>query len=434
MKVQMRLLADLKPYPGNPRINDSAVEAVAASIRAFGFRQPIVVDEDDVIIVGHTRYKAALRLGLKKVPVHVARGLTPEQVRAYRLADNKTAELAEWNDDLLGQELTDLQGLDLDFETLGFSDEELTRLLDRPTSTGLTDPDDVPAPPDAPTTRLGDLWILREHRVLCGDAAQNEALDRLLDGAPIHLVHTDPPYCVNVEPRSNNAIAAGLSSFTPTNHHQRFDVKRHPKKAKPTNRKLRAKDRPLTNDFLSDEEFSRLLHAWFANLARVLEPGRSWYVWAGWSNLANFPPALKAAGLYYSQAIVWDKGWPVLTRKDFMTGFEMALYGWKMGSTHQFFGSPNATDIWHIKKISPQAMQHLTEKPVELATRAIEYSSRPGEHVLDLFGGSGSTLIGAEQMGRRAFVMELDPLYVDVLVQRWQKFTGQRATRHPQAS
>jgi ParB-like chromosome segregation protein Spo0J len=308
MKVEMRPVTDLKPYPGNPRINDHAIDAVAASIRAFGFRQPIVVDEDDVIIVGHTRYKAALRLGLKKVPVHVARGLTPEQVRAYRLADNKTAELAEWNEDLLAQELTDLQGLDFDFETLGFSDEELTRLLDRPTSTGRTDPDDVPAPPDAPTTQLGDLWILGEHRVLCGDAAQSEALDRLLDGAPIHLVNTDPPYGVNVEPRSNNAIAAGLSSFESTTHHQRFDVKRHPKKAKATNRKLRAKDRPLANDFLSDEEFSRLLHAWFANLARVLEPGRSFFIWAGWSNLGDFPPALKAAGLYFSQAIVWDNG------------------------------------------------------------------------------------------------------------------------------
>ena len=208
---------------------------------------------------------------------------------------------------------------------------------------------------------------------------------------PIHLVNTDPPYNVKVEPRSNNAIAAGLSSFQGTTHHQGFDVERYPEKAKPTTRKLRAKDRPLANDFVSDEEFDRLLHAWFGNLARVLLPGRGFYIWGGYGNLGNYPPVLKACGLYFSQGIIWDKEHPVLTRKDYMGSFEIAYYGWKEGAAHQFFGPNNATDLWHIKKINPQQIEHLTQKPVELAARAMEYSSKRGENVLDLFGGSGST-------------------------------------------
>jgi DNA modification methylase len=170
-----------------------------------------------------------------------------------------------------------------------------------------------------------------------------------------------------------------------------------------------------------------LLQAWFGNIARVLPPGRSFYVWGGYANLGNYPPVLKDCGLYFSQGIVWDKEHPVLTRKDFMGAFEIAFYGWREGAAHQFFGPTNATDLWHIKKVNPQNMMHLTEKPVELASRAIEYSTRVGENVLDLFGGSGSTLIAAEQTGRRAFVMEVDELYCDVIVRRWERFTGKKA-------
>jgi DNA modification methylase len=199
---------------------------------------------------------------------------------------------------------------------------------------------------------------------------------------------------------------------------------RHPEKAKATGKKLRAKDRPLTNDYLSDEEFNQRLHAWFGSIARVLKPGGSYYIWGGYANLGNYPPVLKACGLYFSQGIVWNKLHPVLTRKDFMGCFELAFYGWKEGAGHKFYGPSNALDLWEVKKVNPQSMVHLTEKPVELAVRAIQYSSRPGENVLDLFAGSGSTLIGAEQTGRRAFLMEIDPLYCDVIVKRWENFTG----------
>ena len=429
MHVTMRNIADIKPYPHNPRHNDHAVDAVAASIRAFGFRQPLVLDDEGVIVVGSTRYKAALKLGLHEVPVHVATGLTPAQLKAYRIADNKTADIADWDYALLVQELTQLQQADFDLDLVGFSPQELNDLFHTELGTGLTDPDDIPQPLDEPLTRPGDLWQLGEHRLLCGDASRAKDVDRLLEGSPVHLVNTDPPYNVRVEPRSNNAIAAGLSSFAGTTPQQQFDVERHPEKAKATTKKLRAKDRPLANDFVSDQQFDQLLQAWFGNVSRVLVAGRSFYIWGGYANCANYPPVLQGNGLYFSQAIIWVKEHPVLTRKDFMGNHEWCFYGWKEGAAHQFFGPNNATDVWSVKKVNPQNMVHLTEKPVELATRALQYSSRPGECVLDLFGGSGSTLIAAEQTGRRAFLLEIDPPYCDVIRMRWEKFTGKQAKR-----
>lgn len=429
MLIELRSLTSIRPYDQNPRINDDAVDALVASIREFGFRQPIVVDADGVIICGHTRFKAAQRLGLHQVPVHVAQDLTPAQIKAYRIADNQTASLAEWNYDLLPLELADLQGLDFNLDLLGFDPDELAKILNPDLKDGQCDPDDIPAPPDAAITQPGDLWILGEHRLLCGDSSKPADVDRLLGGQVIHLANTDPPYNVKVEPRSNNAIAAGLSSFQGTTHHQSLDVARHPGKSKPTQKKLRAKDRPLANDFVTDQEFDVLLDAWFGNIARVLVPGRGFYVWGGYANLGNYPPFLKKHGLYFSQGIVWDKQHPVLTRKDFMGAFEIAFYGWKEGAAHVYLGPNNATDLWHVKKVNPQSMVHLTEKPVELAVRAMQYSSREGENVLDLFGGSGSTLIAAEQTGRKAFLMELDCLYCDVIVQRFEKFTGRKAER-----
>jgi DNA modification methylase len=307
---------------------------------------------------------------------------------------------------------------------------------------GETDEDAVPAPPDEAKSVKGKVYRLGNHRLMCGDSASAADVDRLLAGARIHLVNTDPPYNVKVEPRSNNAIAAGLSSFPGDDlqqkkllnktcrmegthgglmHHQSFDVARQGTKSA-TTEKLRPKDRPLANDFVSDEAFEKMLLAWFGNIARVLEPGRCWYVWGGYANCGNYPPALKACELYFSQAIIWVKEHPVLTRKDFMGNHEWCFYGWREGAGHEFFGPANATDVWSVKKVNPASMIHLTEKPVELAVRAIGYSSRSGENVLDLFGGSGSTLIGCEKTGRRAFLMELDTLYCDVIRQRWAEF------------
>jgi DNA modification methylase len=443
MNIENRKVTDIKPYEKNPRVNDDAVDAVAASLKEFGFRQPLVVDAEGVIIVGHTRWKAAKKLGLAKVPVHVATDLPPEKVKAYRIADNQTGELADWDFDLLPIELKDLQQADYDLGVLGFDAEELAKLLNGDVAEGLTDPDAVPEPPDDPITRRGDIWVLGDHRLMCGDSGSPEDFDRLLGGNVIDLVSMDPPYNVKVEPRSNNAIAAGLSSFTAAGkrgnavaasdaagmHHQGFDLARDKTKAKGTTKKMRAKDRPLANDFVTGEAFDQMLLAWFGNAARVLKSGGSFYIWGGYANLGNYPAPLAVSGLYFSQGIVWDKQHPVLTRKDFMGAFEICFYGWKEGAGHNYYGPNNATDLWHVKKVNPQAMVHLTEKPVELAVRSIQYSSLPGQNVLDLFGGSGSTLIGCEQTGRRAFLMELDPLYCDVIVKRWEQFTGRKAER-----
>jgi len=471
MKISAWPLEQIKPYERNPRIHGDAIDAVARSIETFGFRQPIVVDADGVIVVGHARYFAAVKLKLKRAPVHVANDLTPDQVKAYRIADNKVGELSEWDLEKLGLEFADLKAADFDTSVLAFDDDELAELLAKP-FTGLTDPDQIPEPPAKATTDRGDLWILGEHRLLCGDSSKPEDLDRLLAGGTIQLVNTDPRYNVKVEPRSNNASAAGLNSFQATGK---------------AGKQLRPKDRPLANDFVTDGEFDRLLMAWFKNLSRVLDAGRAFYVWGGFSNAGNYPPALAAAGLYFSQAIIWAKNAPVMTRKDFMGAHEWCFYGWREGAAHKFFGPRNvldvwefiprqatdvqlgsglrleapggnsidvmppkkdarrivkvgddgvtlhgpgsASDLWFVRKVPSPHMVHLTEKPVELATRAMEYSSCPTETVLDLFGGSGSTLIAAQMTNRRARLIELDPLYCDVIVKRWEDFTGLKAKR-----
>lgn len=445
MQTVMRPIDSIVPYAANPRKNDHAVAAVAESIRRFGFQQPIVVDAAGIIIVGHTRYKAAKLLEMTEVPVIVADKLTPEQVKSYRIADNKLHELSDWDFKTLQSELAGIATEPLDLSGLGFSADELQRLLGTTITSGFSDPDSVPAPADAAVTQMGDIWILGSHRLMCGDSSKPDQLDQLLAGRTIQLTNTDPPYNVKVEPRSNNAIAAGLSSFTNDAASKKlkndqgmaaFDVAKQRRKGKsgstvtaeaPAKRQMRAKDRPLANDFVTDEEFDRLLDAWFGNIARVMDAGRSFYIWGGYANVANYPPFLKKHGLYFSQSIIWDKLHPVLTRKDFMGAHEWAFYGWKEGAGHQFFGPTNATDMWKLKKVNPQSMVHLTEKPVELAELAMTYSSRAGENVLDLFGGSGSTLIGAERTGRNAFLMELDPLYCDVIVKRYQQYTNRPA-------
>ena len=424
----------LRPYERNPRTHSpDQITKIAASLLEFGWTNPILVDSDAGIIAGHGRLLAARELGMTTVPVIELTHLTETQKRAYVIADNRLALDAGWDEDLLAEELKALEDLDFNLELTGFDLDELNDMLAE------DDAEEIPAPepPDEPVTQKGDLWILGNHRLLCGDSSDPDSVDRLLGGEKIHMVNTDPPYNVKVEPRSNNAIAAGLSSFPPAKsavkasdargmHHQGFDLARHKSKSKPTG-KMRPKDRPLENDFVSDEAFDEMLLAWFGNIARVLLPGGCFYIWGGYANCGNYPPVLKTCGLYFSQAIIWVKEHPVLTRKDYMGNHEWSFYGWREGAGHKFHGPSNAVDVWAIKKVNPQSMIHLTEKPVELAVRAIQYSSKPGENVLDLFGGSGSTLIGAEQTGRHAFLMELDTAYTDVIVLRWQEVTGQKA-------
>ena len=416
--------ADLLPHPGNWRTHPKRQrEALRGILQEIGYADALLARETPdglQLIDGHLRAEVTPD---QEVPVLIL-DVTKEEADKLLASLDPLAAMAGQDDALL-RELLD--GIDTQSDAL----RDLWDELGPPElAEGLCDPDEVPAPPADPVTRPGDVWVLGEHRLLCGDSASEDAVHRLLNGAAVHLVNTDPPYNVRVEPRSNNAIAAGNSSFRKT-HHQKLDLARHPEKRRPTHRQMRAKDRPLENDFVSEEKFLGLLQAWFGTLARVLLPGRSFYIWGGYANCANYPPVLRACDLYFSQALIWVKEHPVLTRKDFMGNHEWCFYGWRKGAGHRFFGPPNIPDVWSVKKVNPAQMIHLTEKPVELARRALEYSSRRGEHVLDLFGGSGSTLIAAEQTGRRAFLMEIDAPYCDVIVARWERFTGQRAACVP---
>lgn len=427
-------IAALNPAPYNPRkISANAKKGLAASLSRWGLVQPIVWNKRTGNVVGgHQRLQVLQAAGETEVDVRVVE-LSEIDEKALNLALNSQAIAGEWTDaalaliDEISREMPDLS----DALQMGSLSDELREMF--PMDAGPVVEDEAPAPPDVPVTKPGDLIQLGNHRLLCGNSSSPTDLDRLLGGAPIHLLNTDPPYNVKVEPRSNNAIRAGLSSFSAQpkseKHHQALDLARHPGKSKPTHAKMRAKDRPLANDFVSDQDFERMLREWFGNASRVMLPGRGFYIWGGYANVANYPPALKEAGFYFSQTIIWDKQHPVLTRKDFMGAHEWCFYGWKEGAAHQFFGPSNVQDLWHVKKVTPQSMVHLTEKPVELAARALEYSSKVGENVLDLFGGSGSTLMACEHERRRAFLMEIDPAYCDVIVQRWENATGGKAKR-----
>ena len=420
--------SELRAHPKNWRLHpDRQRSAVEGMLNQLGFAGVVLAHEtaggELEIIDGHLRAEIC---GDKIVPV-VVLDVNETEAKALLATYDALGSMAETEPDMLSDLLKEVgaefDGLDSIVQGV-LDDATIDRLFQ-----GEPDPDEVPEPPATATTESGDIWLLGRHRLMCGDSSKVKDLDRLLDGANIHLVNTDPPYNVKVEPRSNNAIAAGLSSFGGTKHHQSLDLARKPSKAKGTTKKLRPKDRPLANDFVTDDEFDKLLLAWFGNIARVLEPGRTFYIWGGYANCANYPPVLRACALYFSQAVIWVKEHPVLTRKDFMGNHEWCFYGWREGGPHVFFGPNNAPDVWSVKKVTHSKMVHLTEKPVELASLAIGYSSRPGENVLDLFGGSGSTLIAAEQLGRNAFLMELDALYCDVIVERYENFTGQKAKR-----
>ena len=381
----------LVPYARNPRNNTAAIDAVKASIAEFGFRQPIVVDEKLVLIVGHTRLEAAKQLGLKTVPVHVAEGLTPAQAKAYRIMDNRSHENAEWDDELLRLEFGDLRLDDFDLALTGFVSEELDKLLGAEEIEGLTDPDEAPAVPEVPVSKLGDLWILGDHRVLCGDSTVMTDVEKLMGGQLADMSFCDAPYNVDY---GNSAKD-----------------------------KMRGKDRRILNDALG-EGFCQFLYDACVNLLMVTKG--ACYLSMSSSELDTLQRAFKAAGGKWSTFIIWAKNTFTLGRADYQRQYEPILYGWKDGSQHYWCGARDQGDVWFVDKPRVNDL-HPTMKPVELVERAITNSSKSRDIVLDLFGGSGTTLIAAERTGRSARLMELDPKYVDVIVQRWQDYTGNKA-------
>ncbi len=381
----------LVPYARNPRNNTAAIDAVKASIAEFGFRQPIVVDEKMVVIVGHTRLEAAKALGLTTVPVHVAEGLTPAQAKAYRLMDNRSHENAEWDDELLRLEFGDLRLDDFDLALTGFVSDELDKLLGAEQVAGLTDPDEAPAVPEMPVSKPGDLWILGNHRVLCGDATVMTDVEKLMDGQLADMAFCDAPYNVDY--------------------------------ANATRNKTIAKDRRILNDALGDG-FYQFLYDTCVNLLMVTKG--ACYMSMSSSELNTLQRAFKEAGGKWSTFIIWAKNTFTLGRADYQRQYEPILYGWKQGADHFWCGARDQGDVWFVDKPRVNDL-HPTMKPVELVERAITNSSKSRDIVLDLFGGSGTTLIAAERTGRSARLMELDPKYADVIVERWQNVTGQAA-------
>ncbi len=385
----------LIPYARNARTHsEEQIAQIAASIREFGWTNPILTDGDKGVIAGHGRLAAARKLELTEVPVIELGHLTPEQKKAYILADNRIALNSGWDEELLKLELQELQGVDFDLDLLGFGDEEIERLLNGDDAGGgLTEDDAIPEAPVDPVSRTGDLWILGNHRLLCGDSTVLTDVERLMDGQLADMAFTDPPYNVDY---GNNAKD-----------------------------KMRGKDRRILNDALG-EGFYQFLYDACVNLLLVTKGGC--YVAMSSSELHTLQKAWLDAGGKWSTFIIWAKNTFTLGRADYQRQYEPILYGWKQGSDHFWCGDRDQSDIWNYNKPRVNDL-HPTMKPVELVERAIKNSSKSRDIVLDLFGGSGTTLIACEKNNRQARLMELDPKFVDVIVKRWEQFTGREAIR-----
>lgn len=390
MKIINLNVKDLIPYANNPRKNDKAVKAVANSIKEFGFKVPIIIDKSNVIVAGHTRLKAALALGLTEVPCIIADDLTEDQIKAFRLADNKVGEIAEWDLDAL---LIELQDIEMDMSQFDF---DIT--LDKDVQ---DDEFDVELP-DKPTSQRGDVYLLGNHRLMCGDATNVEDMKKLCGTTFVDLTLTDPPYNVNI----------GLKGEV---FEKREDSNRF-------------KNRKLLNDNLSDAEFLKFLTDAFKNMHDFSKQGASIYVFHADSEGYNFRKGFKDAGYDLKQTLIWVKNALVLGRQDYQWQHEPVLYGWKKGAAHTWYGDRKQTTV--LKYDRPlKSAEHPTMKPIELCGYFIRNSSKEGDIILDPFGGSGSTMIAAEQLNRTCYTMELDPKYVDVIIERYEKYTGQKAVK-----
>lgn len=401
MKTVLRDIGAIIPYAKNPRINDKAVDAVARSIQEFGFRQPIVVDKDGTVIIGHTRLKAAIKLGLLSVPIHIADKLTPTQVRGLRLADNKTAEAAEWDYDLLPIELTDLQGEGVDLGSLGFGEDELEKILGPQGTEGLTDPDEIPEPPAKAITKPGDLIKLGDHRLLCGDSTKVEDVERLMGGKKASLMATDPPYLVD---------------YQGGNHPQSWQNKKT------------VKDKHW-DDYQDPDQASDFFFAFITASLPCLHEHAAIYQWHADLRRTMVQSAWERAGIHIHQILIWFKSRPVLTRSHYMWQHEPCMYGWMKGKCPKRKPDASSRSVWEISQKGECDGIHPTQKPVELFARPIGYHTVAGEICYDPFLGSGTTLIAAEKLGRKCYGIEIAPIYCDVIIARWQAFTGKKAKR-----
>jgi len=386
----------LLPYIRNARTHSEAqIAQIAASIAEFGFTAPILAGSDGVIVAGHGRLAAARKLGLATVPVVVLEHLTPNQRRALVIADNKIAENAGWDEELLRIELAELQEADFDLALTGFDADELLEIMfgEETTTQGHTDEDAVPDVGETTISKTGDIWLLGEHKVLCGDATNADDFKTLLGDELVDMTFTDPPYNVNYANTAKD--------------------------------KMRGKNRPIMNDNLG-EGFGSFLKDACTNI--LMHTKGAVYIAMSSSELDTLQSAFRAAGGRWSTFIIWAKNTFTLGRADYQRQYEPILYGWRDGADHFWCGDRDQGDVWNIKKPIKNDL-HPTMKPVELVERAVRNSSKTRDLVLDPFGGSGTTLIACEKSGRRARIIELDPTYVDVIVRRWQEWTGKDATR-----
>jgi len=429
MKIEQIDIGLIKPYAKNPRKNKAAIETLKISLKEFGFKQPIVVDKDMTIVVGHTRYQAARELNYLIVPVIIADELNEEQIRAYRIMDNRSNENADWDNELLKQELKDLEST-YDLAYTGFTAEDLNELF-RDSEDGLTDPDAVPEVATEYRAKKGDLWILGNHRIVCGDSLSDETYQLLMNQESADLCWTDPPYNIayqSAKYRTKN------SRWAASEQHKQNDV--------------------IANDKMTDEEFAEFIYKAIKQTYNNVKEGAAIYISHSESEIHNFHQATKLSGYKFKQNLVWVKNTIVLGGSDYQKRYEPIIYAIKPGAI-RYFISDRGTDAVIDQRIDytkwtkdelikalqsyPQdaincnktqkADLHPTMKPVKLITEMMLNSSIKNDIVLDPFGGSGSTLIAAEQTGRRARLIELQPKYVDVIIKRWQDFSGEQAIR-----
>lgn len=380
MNIIEKPINEVIPYEKNPRINDNAVPAVMKSIEEFGFKVPIVIDKNGTIVTGHTRLKAAKKLGMKTVPCIVADDLTPEQIKAFRLADNKVAEAAEWDMELLNEELDGI--VDIDMSDFNFGD-----ITDSPSSEDVVEDDGENIElPSEPKTRLGDIWMIGRHKLMCGDATSEDVLKRLMGGDKADMYLTDPPYNVAYEGKTEDKLT-------------------------------------IQNDSMEDSVFYQFLVDSFVAADSVMNEGAAFYVWHADLEGYNFRGACRAVEWELRECLIWNKNTMVLGRQDYQWKHEPCLYGWKGGAAHNWYSDRKQTTVIDMNKPNRNA-EHPTMKPVQLFAYLMENSSKPGDIILDSFCGSGTTLIACEQMGRVARVLEIDPKYCDVIIKRYINLVG----------
>ncbi len=371
---------DIKPYAKNPRKNDEAVKYVAESIKEFGFKVPIVVDDDNIIVAGHTRWKAAKKLGIEECPCIVANDLTEEQIKAFRLADNKVAEKAEWDFDLLGMELEDI--VDLDMSVFGFEDvlEEEAEVAEDDYEVQL---------PEEPKAKRGDIYQLGRHRLMCGDSTMFDDVEQLMDGQLADMLLTDPPYNVDYEGKTKDKLK-------------------------------------IENDKMENDSFRQFLVDAFTNADMSMKPGAVFYIWHADSEGYNFRGACFETGWQVRQCIIWNKNSMVMGRQDYQWKHEPCLYGWKNGASHLWASDRKQTTVIDFNRPTRNDL-HPTMKPIGLFDYQIKNNTKGGDIVLDLFGGSGTSIMACEQNGRVCYTMEFDPRYIDAIIDRWEQFTGEKA-------